>query len=123
MATATKTTPRKGVERKTSARVKKGVKAGGKMEQTIMPEVDDTDPEIEKCLKDYCSMVNDHGELTRELTAEKQRLLQLLKDRKIKHYWSKRLDDGIELVPEGEKLQRMKHPDKKKGKKQPAATD
>lgn len=124
MATDTKTTPRKGVDRKTSTRVKKGAKAATDKTQQIMPEVDETDPELEKSLKAYCGMVTDHGELTRELTAEKQRIIQLLKDKKLKRYWSKRLDDGIELVPEGEKLQRMKHPDAKKGKKKtPAATE
>jgi hypothetical protein len=123
MATATKTTPRKGVERKTSTRVKKGAKAAATT-QTVHPAVDDSDSELEKALKDYFAKKDDHGELTRELTADKQRVLALLHDKKLKRYWSKRMERGVELVPEGEKLAEAKHPDKKpKGKKQPAATD
>jgi hypothetical protein len=125
MATATKTAPRKGVERKTSSRVKKGVKAGADKTQQIMPEVDESNPAIEKELKAYCELVTEHGELTRELTASKQNLMHLLKDNKLKRYWSKKLSDGVELKPEGEKLERIKNPDAVKGKKkkQPAATE
>jgi hypothetical protein len=108
---------------KTSTRVKKGAKASTAKTQAVHPAVDDSDPEIEGALRNYFSKKDDHGELTRELTADKQRLLALLKDSKRKRYWSKKLDRGVELVPEGEKLAEVKHPDAKKGKKQSAATD
>lgn len=126
MATTSTKAPRKGVTRKTSARVKKGAKAASDDAKTqqIMPEVDDSDPKLEDALKAYFAKKDDHGELTRELTADKQRVLALLKDSKRKRYWSKKLDRGVELVPEGEKLAEAKHPDTKKAKKkQPAATE
>lgn len=128
MKTVTKkATPRKttkAVKKAASSRIKNRKDGKATKEQQLHPAVDDTDPELEKALRAYFADKDDHGELTRELTAHKQSVLALIKDKKLKRYWSKKLDRGVELQPEGEKLAEMKHPDaKKKGKKQSAATD
>ncbi|MEN0109231.1 MAG: hypothetical protein AAF805_00765 [Planctomycetota bacterium] len=125
MTTASKKPTGRGAPKKkapagkpTSSRVKK---PGDLPEQQVFPEADDSDPELDRALRKYKKSKVEHGALTKELTANKQSLVGMLHDKKRKRYFSRKLSMGVELVPEGEKLQEIKGAKKKKAKRKKAS--
>ena len=61
-------------------------------------------------MDEYIGANGDFKEASTAIQAAKHKMITRMHDMGITRYWSKKLDEGFELQPEGKKLVRMKKP-------------